>query len=64
MQLLLWYTLIDWLSVFCMARIMYRGGIDPWNQYCSSSLSVSDMKRKTSYAIRKGEKQVQILDGY
>jgi hypothetical protein len=71
MQLLLWYTLIDWLGVFCMVRVMYRECVIPWNQYCDSSLFVTGMKhetscivRKTVCIVRKGEKQIQILDGY
>jgi hypothetical protein len=63
MQLLLWRTLIDWLVIFCMLRIIYRRGVIHWNQYCDSS-SVSGMRRKISCIVRKGEKQIQILDGY
>jgi hypothetical protein len=29
-----------------------------------SLLSVPGMRRKISYIVRKGEKQIQILDGY
>jgi hypothetical protein len=65
MQLWLFkYALIDWLDIFCMMHIMYRKDMIPWNQYCSLSLSVSCMKPKISYTIRKGGKQIQILDGY
>jgi hypothetical protein len=63
MQLLLWCTLIDWLGVFCMERITFRGSVVPWNQHCDSS-STPSMKRNTSCIVRKGEKQIQILDGY
>jgi hypothetical protein len=56
-------ALTDWLGIFYMARVMYRKGVFPWNQYCGSS-SVSGMKRKTFCIARKGEKQIQILDGY
>jgi hypothetical protein len=64
MQLLLWCTLIDWLVIFCMARVMYRRGAAPWSRYCDLSPSVSGMKRETVCVVRKGEKQIQILDGY
>jgi hypothetical protein len=63
MQLLLWCTLIDWLGIFCMARIICRKYVVPWNRYCGPS-SVPSMKRKTVCIVRKGEKQIQILDGY
>jgi hypothetical protein len=63
MQLLLWYTLIDWLGVFYRVRIMFGGGVVPWNQ-CRGLSSISSMKRKILYIVRKGEKQIQILDGY
>jgi hypothetical protein len=56
MQLwLLWCTLTYWLVIFCMARIIYRRGVAPWNRYCGS-LSMSGMKRKTFCTVRKGEK--------
>jgi hypothetical protein len=58
-------ALIDWLSyVFYMVRITFRGSVVPWNQYCTSSLSIPGIKRKTFCIVRKGEKQIQILDGY
>jgi hypothetical protein len=58
-------ALADWLSyVFCMVRIIYKKSVTPWNQDCSLLLSVPGMKRKTSCIVRKGEKQIQILDGY
>jgi hypothetical protein len=71
MQLLLWCTLINWLSyIFCMACIMYRKDVFPWDRYCDSSC-ISSMKcktscivRKTVCIVRKGEKQIQILDGH
>jgi hypothetical protein len=63
MQLLLWCTLTDWLDIFYMLRIVYRRGVVHWNQYCDSS-SVSGMRRKISCIVRKGEKQIQILDVY
>jgi hypothetical protein len=63
MQLLLWYALADWLGIFYMARVMYRKDVFSMSQYCSSSLSTSSTKRKTFCIVRKGEKQIQILDG-
>jgi hypothetical protein len=63
MQLLLWCTLIDWLGIFCMMRIMFGGSVISWNQY-RDLLFTSGMKRKTFCIVRKGEKQIQILDGY
>jgi hypothetical protein len=57
-------ALIDWFGyVLCVARIVFGGNVISWNQYCGS-LSMSGMKRKTFCTVRKGEKQVQILDGY
>jgi hypothetical protein len=56
-------ALADWLGIFCMVRITFKGIVVPWNQYCGS-LSMSNMKRKISFILRKGEKQIQILDGY
>jgi hypothetical protein len=56
-------ALANWLSIFCMMRIMFRGNVVPWNQYCNL-LPISGMKREISCTIRKGEKQIQILDGY
>jgi hypothetical protein len=56
-------ALADWLGIFCMARVIYRRGAIFMDQYCGSS-SMSSMKRKISYIVRKGEKQRQILDGY
>jgi hypothetical protein len=71
MQLLLLCTLIDWLGIFCVVRITFRGNVAPWNQHCGLSLSIPGMKHETSCivrkgecTIRKGEKQIQILDGY
>jgi hypothetical protein len=64
MQLLLWCTLVDWLVIFCMRSIMCRRGVMPWNQDCSLSLSIPNIEHKISYIVRKGEKQIQILDGY
>jgi hypothetical protein len=63
MQLLLWCALIDWLGAFCMTRAMFRGGVISMGRYCGL-LPISGIKRKTSYIVRKGEKQIQILDGY
>jgi hypothetical protein len=63
MQLLLWCALVDWFVIFCMMRIIYRRGVFSISQYCGSS-SVSGMGRKVSCIVRKGEKQIQILDGY
>jgi hypothetical protein len=56
-------ALADWLGIFCMVRITFRGNVVPWNQYCGSS-STHGVKREISCVIRKGEKQIQILDGY
>jgi hypothetical protein len=64
MQLLLWCALADWLSVFCMTRIMYKECVVPWNRYRDLSLPMSGMTRETFCIVRKGEKQIQILDGY
>jgi hypothetical protein len=55
--------LADWLGIFCMARVMYKKDAFFMSQ-CCSLLSMSSMKRKISFTIRKGEKQIQILDGY
>jgi hypothetical protein len=63
MQLLLWCALIDWVGIFCMAHVTYRRDVTFRNQYCNL-LPISGMKRETSCTIRKGEKQIQILDGY
>jgi hypothetical protein len=63
MQLLLWCTLIDWLDIFCMAHIIYRRGVVLLSRYCVPS-SVHGMNRKISCTVRKGGKQIQILDGY
>jgi hypothetical protein len=63
MQLLLWYALADWINTFCIVSIMYRKDVIHWNQYCGPS-SIPGMKCKISCAIRKGEKQIQILDDY
>jgi hypothetical protein len=63
MQLLLWCTLANWLGVFCMVQVMYRRSVVPWNRY-RSLLSAPRIKRKTCCIVRKGEKQIQILDGY
>jgi hypothetical protein len=64
MQLWLFkYALIDWLVIFCMACVMYRKDVFPWNQYCGPS-SIPCINRKTVCIVRKGEKQIQILDDY
>jgi hypothetical protein len=70
MQLLLWCTLIDWLGIFCMARVIFGGNVISWDRY-RDLLSIPNMKRKISCIVRKGEcivrkgeKQIQILDGY
>jgi hypothetical protein len=65
MQLRLFkYVLADWLGhAFCMARIIFGKDMVPKDQYCSLS-SVPRIKCKTSCIARKGEKQIQILDGY
>jgi hypothetical protein len=63
MQLLLWYILANWLGVFCMMRAIFRGGVISWGRF-RDLLSVPNMKRKISCIVRKGEKQIQILDGY
>jgi hypothetical protein len=56
-------TLIDWLDTFCMVHIIYRGGVVLLSRYCGPS-STSGTRRKTFCIVRKGEKQIQILDGY
>jgi hypothetical protein len=63
MQLLLWCTLIDWFGIFCVVRITFGGSVISWNQY-RDLLTIPGMKRKTCCIVRKGEKQIQILDGY
>jgi hypothetical protein len=63
MQLLLWCTLIDWLDIFYMVHIIYRRGVILLNRY-RDLLSIPGMKPRISYTIQKGEKQIQILDGY
>jgi hypothetical protein len=66
MQLCLFeYALTSWFGyVFCVARIVFGGNVISWNQYCNLLLPISDMKRKSYCIVRKGEKQIQILDGY
>jgi hypothetical protein len=54
----------NWLGVFCIACIMHRKDAFPWNQYRDLLLFTASMKRKASCIVRKGEKQIQILDGY
>jgi hypothetical protein len=57
-------ALTSWFSyVLCVARIVFGGNVVSWNQYCGS-LSMSGMKREIHCIVRKGEKQIQILDGY
>jgi hypothetical protein len=57
-------ALTDWLSyVFCMMRIMFGRGVISMDRYCGL-LPISNMRRKTFCIVRKGEKQIQILDGY
>jgi hypothetical protein len=56
-------SLVNWLGIFCMARIMYRKDAFSRNRYCDL-LSIPGMKRKIFCIVRKGEKQMQILDGY
>jgi hypothetical protein len=63
MQLLLWCTLADWLVIFCMTRTMFIGSVISVGQHCSL-LPISNMRRETFCVVRKGEKQIQILDGY
>jgi hypothetical protein len=63
MQLLLWCTFADWLGIFCMSRIIFGGNVTSLNRY-RDLLSVSGMRRKIFCIVRKGEKQIQILDGY
>jgi hypothetical protein len=54
-------ALIGLLGIFCVECVMYKKDAAPWNRYCGS---MSDMKRKSYCIVRKGEKQIQILDGY
>jgi hypothetical protein len=56
-------ALVDWLSVFYMMYAILRRSVVPWNMH-RNLLSMSGMKRKISYIVCKGEKQIQILDGY
>jgi hypothetical protein len=63
MQLLLWCALIDWLGIFYMARVMYKRGVVPLSRY-RDLLPIPSIKRETVCIVRKGEKQIQILDGY
>jgi hypothetical protein len=64
MQLyLLRNALTNWLGIFCMARIIFGGNVVSLNRY-RDLLSIPSMKRKTFCIVRKGEKQIQILDGY
>jgi hypothetical protein len=42
---------------------MHGRNMISWNRY-RDLLSVSGMKRKSYCIARKGEKQIQILDGY
>jgi hypothetical protein len=51
-----------WLDIFCIARIVCRRDVLSMIRYCGSS-SISGIKRKISCIVRKGEKQIQILDG-
>jgi hypothetical protein len=64
MQLLLWCTSIYLLGIFYVAHIIYRKGVVSWNQGCSLSLSIPGMKHETFCVVRRGERQIQILDGY
>jgi hypothetical protein len=64
MQLCLFIcALADWLGIFCMACIIFGGNVISWDRY-RDSLSIPCIKRKTVCIVRKGEKQIQILDGY
>jgi hypothetical protein len=56
-------ALADWLVIFCMARTMFGEGVTLENRY-RDFLYRSGIKRKIFYIVRKGEKQIQILDGY
>jgi hypothetical protein len=61
---LLWCILADWVNTFCMVCIIYKRSVVPRNQYRGLLLSVFGMERKIFYIVRKGEKQIQILDDY
>jgi hypothetical protein len=50
-------------GILCMTHVIYRRGMIHWNQYCGSSF-IPCINRKTFCIARKGEKQIQILDGY
>jgi hypothetical protein len=63
MRLLLWCALVDWLGIFRMMRTMFGKDMVSRNQYCNLSF-VSRIKRKIFCIAHKGEKQIQILDGY
>jgi hypothetical protein len=56
-------ALIDWLVIFCMMHTMFRGNVISWDRY-RYLLSMPDMKHEVSCIVRKGEKQIQILDDY
>jgi hypothetical protein len=57
-------ALTSWFGcVFCMMRIMFGGGVISMDRYCGL-LPIFNMRRKTFCIVRKGEKQIQILDGY
>jgi hypothetical protein len=65
MQLLLWFALANWLSyVFCMMRTAFERDAALGNRYCSLPLSIPNIDRKAVCILRKGEKQIQVLDGY
>jgi hypothetical protein len=57
------YALADWLVIFCMARVISGGNVISLNRY-RDLLPIPNMKRKAVCIVRKGEKQIQILDCY
>jgi hypothetical protein len=46
-----------------MARVIFGGSVISLNRYYDL-LPIPNIKRKIVCIVRKGEKQIQILDGY
>jgi hypothetical protein len=64
MQLWLFrYALVDWFDIFCMARVTFGGNVVSLNRYRDLS-HTPGVGHETVCIVRKGEKQIQILDGY
>jgi hypothetical protein len=47
-----------------MMRTAFERDAALGNRYCSLPLSIPNIDRKTFCIVRKGEKQIQILDDY